>query len=102
MSKKLSGIASSLVLIVAYVPAAKAQVLIDIAKITCNQYVAYKVTNPKNISIWLSGYYSARGNNTVVDAQSFESSMEKLRDYCITHPKEPVMQAANTLLVEKK
>ncbi len=101
MFNKLGRIAIPLCMVAVLAPTARAQVLVDIAKISCDQYVAYKITNPKNISIWLSGYYNAKGNNTVVDAQSFEVSMDKLRDYCLTHPKEMVMQAAGTLLASK-
>ena len=49
-------IASGLILAFAAVPAARAQVTLDISKITCDQYTGYKITNTQNIAIWLSGY----------------------------------------------
>jgi hypothetical protein len=90
-----------LIAITAFASAAQGQVLVDISKITCDQYVAYRVTNPKNISIWLNGYYNAKGNKTVIDAQAFDQGMEKLRDYCLVNQKEMVMQAAEKLFVGK-
>jgi hypothetical protein len=39
---------------------AGAQVTIDVAKITCDQFTLYKVTDPQNIAMWLSGYYHGR------------------------------------------
>ena len=36
---------------------ARAQVVIDVSKITCDQFATYKIENPKYIVIWLSGYY---------------------------------------------
>jgi acid stress chaperone HdeB len=37
---------------------ASAQVTVDVAKITCDQFTLYKITDPQNIAIWLSGYLS--------------------------------------------
>ena len=50
-------------------PAARAQVTLDVAKITCDQFTGYKITNPQNIAMWLSGYYNGKRGNTILDAQ---------------------------------
>ena len=44
--------ASCLALIVAAAAPAHAQVTLDVAKITCDQFTGYKITNPQNIAIW--------------------------------------------------
>jgi len=44
----------------------RAQVTLDLSKVTCEQYVGYKITDPKNISIWLSGYFNGKRGNTIV------------------------------------
>ena len=36
---------------------ARAQVMVDVSKITCDQFVTYKIVNPEYLAIWLSGYY---------------------------------------------
>jgi len=72
---------------------ARAQVTIDLSKVTCDQYVGYKITNPQNISIWLSGYFNAKRGNTIIDTQGFDADTKKLRDYCFRNPATPVMQA---------
>jgi len=72
---------------------ASAQVTLDIAKVTCDQYVGYKITDPQNISIWLSGYFNGRRGNTINDTQGLEANAKKLRDYCFRNPATPVMQA---------
>jgi acid stress chaperone HdeB len=74
-----------------------AQVTIDIAKITCDQYVGYKITDPQNISIWLSGYYNGKRGNTIVDTQGFNANAKKLQDFCFRNPATPVMQAVEEL-----
>jgi HdeA/HdeB family len=46
---------------------AQAQVIVDVSKITCDQYVHAKITTPNLIAAWLSGYYNAKRNNTIID-----------------------------------
>jgi hypothetical protein len=61
--------------------AAPAQVSTDLAKITCNEFILFKVTDPTNIALWLSGRYSAkRNNNYYRPAGGFRSSFSKARD----------------------
>ena len=51
-----------------------AQVTIDVAKITCDQFTLYKVTDPQNIALWLSGYYHGKRNSTLVDTQQLAAN----------------------------
>ena len=88
--------ALGLVLTAASAPA-NAQVSLDLAKVTCDQWSGYKITNPQNIALWLSGYYNGKRGNTVIDTQGLASENQKLRDFCITNPQMPVMQAAEKL-----
>ena len=74
-----------------------AQVTLDLSKITCDQWSGYKITNPQNIALWLSGYYNGKRGNTVIDTQGLTAENQKLRDFCITNPQMPVMQAAEKL-----
>jgi hypothetical protein len=53
---------------------AQAQVTVDMAKITCDQLTLGRITDPQNIALWLSGYYHARQNNTLVDTQALAAS----------------------------
>jgi acid stress chaperone HdeB len=77
---------------------ARAQVTLDVAKITCDQFTGYKITNPQNIAIWLSGYYSGKRGSTIIDTQGLAAEARKLQDYCLRNPQTPVMQAVETLL----
>jgi acid stress chaperone HdeB len=78
--------------------AARAQVMLDVAKITCEQFTGYKITNPQNIAMWLSGYYNGKRGNTILDAQGLNANVKKLEGYCIKNPKTLVMQAVETVL----
>jgi acid stress chaperone HdeB len=72
---------------------ARAQVTLDLSKVTCDQFVGYKITDPQNIAIWLNGYFNAKRGNTIIDTQEFNANTKKLRDYCFRNPATPVMQA---------
>ena len=41
-------------------PAARAQVTIEVSKITCEEYLSFSVADPRDINIWLSGYYAGK------------------------------------------
>jgi len=80
---------------------AQAQVTLDLAKVTCEQWSGYKITNPQNIAFWLSGYYNGKRGQTVIDTQALTAHVNRLRDFCITNPQMPVMQAVDQLLAPK-
>ena len=77
---------------------ARAQVTIDVAKITCEQLVLYEVAPADYIAVWLHGYYSAKRNSTLVDTQAFKANADKVRGYCRYNPNVPVMQAVENVL----
>jgi acid stress chaperone HdeB len=79
-------------------PAAHAQVTIDVAKITCDQYLLFRVADPRDISLWLSGYYHGKRGITLVDQQALRNNEEKVKDYCRGHLDTAVMQAVETLI----
>jgi acid stress chaperone HdeB len=83
-------------------PAARAQMTVDIAKITCKQFVISKFARPKSVAYWLSGYYNGKNGNTVLDIRGMEQNVHKLETYCRRNYEMPVMDAAkNVLSVEK-
>src|SRR5215213_10872578 len=80
----------------------QAQVTIDVSKITCEQFILFKVTDPQKIAIWLNGYHHAKRENTVVETQTFSEFYERAKDYCRANFNMPVMQAVDNLLAGKK
>jgi acid stress chaperone HdeB len=77
---------------------AQAQVTIDVSKITCDQFMQHKVTNPRYIAIWLSGFYSGKRNDLVVDVQKLESNASEVLAYCILNRDMLLTQAVETKL----
>lgn len=76
----------------------KAQVTIDVSKVSCEQFALYKVASPETLAIWVHGYYSGKQGNTVVDVETLKANMKKLRDYCVQNPDTPLLDAVETLV----
>jgi acid stress chaperone HdeB len=84
---------------VATIAPAQAQVTVDISKITCEQYLAFKVADPRDIGLWLSGYYHGKQGSTILQPQMLKENAEKLKTACFknTNFKSPVMQVIETV-----
>jgi hypothetical protein len=76
---------------------AQAQVTLEVTKITCEQFTLYKITDPKNIAIWISGYYHGKRDSTSVEPQQLTENIKKITDYCIMKPQETVWKAVETI-----
>lgn len=85
--------------LVSVVPA-QAQVTIDVAKITCRQLFFDKMISPneKSLALWLSGYYNAKRNNTVLDLGAMARNVDKVEDYCRMNEDTTVMDAVTKAL----
>jgi|SRR5215204_4126220 hypothetical protein len=77
-----------------------AQVQVDVSKITCEQYLLSRITDPRNIAIWLSGYYHGRSGKTMIETEAFKDNSEKLKNYCYSHMNSSVMSAVESLWKE--
>ena len=90
-------------LFVAVASSAQAQTM-DFSKITCSQFALSKVGNPRTIAAWVSGYYNARQNNTVIDLQNMEANLDKVQFFCQDqkNDKVPLMKAVEQLLGKGK
>ena len=95
-------VALGLIIALEKIPPAQAQVTLDISKVTCDQYNAYKVTNPQNIAIWVNGYYHGKRGDVTLDTQGLIANARKLRDYCRRNPQTLVMQAVETLFAKER
>jgi acid stress chaperone HdeB len=81
-------------------PPTHAQVTVDVTKVNCDQFVHHKISEPRLIAAWLSGYYNAKRNNRVIDLQTLEENMSKVNNYCSDEKnfKVPVMKAVEQVL----
>jgi hypothetical protein len=79
---------------------AQAQVSVDVAKITCRQLLFDKVISPnsKSLALWLSGYFNAKRDNTVLDIGALAQNTDKVEDYCRMNQDVTVMDAVTKAL----
>jgi len=77
---------------------ADAQVTLDVAKITCRQFLIGDVVPTRSLSLWLSGYFNGKHDVTVINPTMLNPNTEKVKDFCITHQDEMVMKALEVVL----
>ena len=99
---KFIPVALGLILALEKVPPAQAQVTLDVSKVTCDQFHAYKITNPQNIAIWVNGYYHGKRGDVTLDTQKLVESARKLRDYCRRNRQTLVLEAVETLFAKER
>jgi opacity protein-like surface antigen len=82
------------------VQAAQAQMVVDMAKITCRQYLFDRTISPEapRIATWLSGYFNGARNNTTIDIGTMRSNKDKVEDYCRMNQDVTIMDAARKAL----
>jgi acid stress chaperone HdeB len=80
---------------------AQAQVTMDVAKITCEQFLLWKVSDPNKIAIWLSGYFNGKKGNTVIDVKQLEEHANQLTAKCRADYKSTVLNAAEAIVAGK-
>jgi acid stress chaperone HdeB len=86
---------------IVFAPAStQAQVVVDVSKITCDQFVHAKIATPLYLAAWLSGYYNAKRNNRIIDLETLEDNVSKVKNYCYDEKnfKVPVMKAVERVL----
>jgi acid stress chaperone HdeB len=76
----------------------QAQVMLDLSKVTCDQFVKYQVANPKFIAMWLSGYFHGKRGSTMIDTQKLIADADAVEDYCFKNPQAPLMPAVEKIV----
>lgn len=89
---------SALLMFVQIIPESQAQVMVDVSKITCEDYFTDKITFSQYVVMWLSGYYNGKRNNTIIDLDAAKKNEEKVNQYCYQHRETTVMDAAKNVL----
>jgi hypothetical protein len=79
-------------------PVAQAEVTLDISKLTCEQFLGYKLTTSEKIATWLSGYHNGKRGNTSLGIHGLIGNAKKLRNYCTRNSQTLVMNAVETVL----
>ena len=81
----------------------QAQTTVDLAKITCRQFLLGHVGgSTRSVANWLSGYYNGKRGNTVIEVGSMQRNVRDLERYCRKKYEMPVMNAAKNALGAEK
>ncbi|NEU99020.1 HdeA/HdeB family chaperone [Bradyrhizobium uaiense] len=90
---KPSIFAVATVVLLATTVVAEAQVVVDLSLITCKQLLESDNDKQMLISSWMSGYFSASKNLSVVDFRYVERNGKVIGKYCKSHKSDTVMNA---------
>lgn len=77
---------------------ASAQVTVDLSKMTCDQFIKYKVADPKLIAVWLNGYFHGKRGDTVVDTQKLDADADEVEKFCFKNHDAPLMQSVESII----
>jgi acid stress chaperone HdeB len=77
----MSRLAISIILVLAGTQPLFSQTTIDVAKITCEQFLLWPDT--RSLSIWLNGYYHGRRGDPIVAAERAKANGKKLWSACL-------------------
>jgi acid stress chaperone HdeB len=80
---------------------ASAQV-VDVAKISCKQYLAGNVVRQDYLSLWLSGYLNGTRNDTVIQTNTVQTVANKVGTYCRSNLDTGLMDAVQNVLGASK
>ena len=69
----------------------------DVAKITCRQYLTGKITTPRSVANWLSGYFHGERGDTTLDYGDLGANVGKVDAFCRKHHEMPLLEAARTV-----
>ena len=80
------------------IPAPRAQVTVDVVKITCEQLSMELLPfSSREVILWLSGYYHREHNNTVIEPGAIKRDENNLNRYCYQHGEMTVMDAVKNM-----
>jgi hypothetical protein len=71
---------------------------IDVAKISCKQFLIGDLMRRDYLALWLSGYYNGTRNDTVVESSTVQKIADKVGTYCRANLDATLMDAVQTAL----
>jgi hypothetical protein len=96
---KLRLLLTSALFVFARVPTMQAQETLDLAKITCEQFMMEKLAwTSRDVVLFLAGYYNGKRNNTIIEPQTIIKEEERVNSYCYKHGDTTVMDAVKNVL----
>ena len=70
---------------------ANAQLIIDMNRLTCGQFVAMSPQQARIYSAWMSGWFNQKKGYVWVDLNAFTRNVASVKGWCTTNPTQTVM-----------
>ena len=70
---------------------AQAQLMIDMNRLTCAQFLAMSPQQSRIYAAWMSGFFNQKTGYAWVDLNAYERNLSSVRQWCATSPNETVM-----------
>ena len=71
--------------------AAHAQVKIDMARVTCADYLALSAEDSAVFSAWMSGWFNQKTGYVFVDLNAYARNVANVKAWCVLNPTQTVM-----------
>jgi len=71
--------------------ATHAQVSIDMARVTCADYLAMSAANSAMFSAWMSGWFNQKTGYVFVDLDAYARNVANVKSWCASNPAQTVM-----------
>ncbi|HUC50304.1 MAG TPA: HdeA/HdeB family chaperone [Xanthobacteraceae bacterium] len=72
--------------------------IVDVAKISCKQYLTGKIVRQDYLTLWLSGYLNGTRNDTVIETGTVQHVADKVGTYCRANLDAGLMDAVQNVL----
>jgi HdeA/HdeB family len=69
----------------------QAQILVDMSRLTCGQYLAMPPDQSRIYAAWMSGWFNQKIGTTYVNLEAYERNVANVKAWCGTNPGELVM-----------
>jgi acid stress chaperone HdeB len=89
---------TSVALFAIFVAASASAQIIDVAKISCKQYLAGNLVRQDYLTLWLSGYINGTRNDTVIETGTVQKIADKVGTYCRSNLDAGLMEAVQNVL----
>ena len=94
----IKSVVAGLLFCLVTVPSVRAEIAIDVSKISCKDFLLPTFILPDDIAYWLSGYYNGKRGNTVLDVAGLRDYVNKVEQYCLANKEMTVMKAAEAVI----
>lgn len=76
--------------------------VVDVAKVSCKQYLTGNLVRQDYLTLWLSGYINGTRNDTVIETSTVQNVANKVGTFCRSNLDAGLMEAVEKILGDDK